>query len=162
MKKIISIMLAALMLLSLCACGKKEEAAPPVPDTMGGKLLSEFYDIVDFGETDPLAIAEKLLQSEVIEFEGMAMEMEPGYLMGFSQEIQGFEKAAVFSPMIGSIPFVGYVFALADSSETDAFCAMLKENADMRWNICTEAEELVCEGFGDIVFFVMCPGESAE
>ena len=38
-----------------------------------------------------------------------------------------------------------------------AFCQTLKNAADLRWNICTEADELVVTQSGDKVFFLMCP-----
>ena len=33
----------------------------------------------------------------------------------------------------------------------------LKENADLRWNICTEADEMEAAVFDHYVFFVMSP-----
>jgi len=34
---------------------------------------------------------------------------------------------------------------------------LLKDNANPRWNICTEAEETVVGSVDNKVFFVMCP-----
>ena len=59
--------------------------------------------------------------------------------------------------MIGSIPFVGYVFELEDASSVDSFISTLKDNADLRWNICVAADEMVTGSVGNKVFFVMCP-----
>jgi len=55
--------------------------------------------------------------------------------------------------MIGTIPFVGYVFTV--EGDVDAFAAELESLCDLRWNICTEAEEAVVGISGDKVFFVM-------
>ena len=90
------------------------------------------------------------------------LEMEEGFLMGFSSDIDGFEKAIMFGPMIGAIPFVGYVFELSSADESEAFCAKLLENADPRWNICTEADETVCGSVDNLVFFVMCSNQAEE
>lgn len=151
MKRFIAVFMAALMMFTLSACGKKEE-----PATAGAALLAVFQEEV---KTDCPAeeLADKIITNEMIPFAGMAMAVEPGYLNGFTEEIDGFENGAVFGPMIGSIPFVGYVFYLEDGADVKAFVNNLKEKGDLRWNICTEADEMVCEAEGNKVFFVMCP-----
>ena len=58
--------------------------------------------------------------------------------------------------MIGAIPFVGYIFVLPDDADVDAFKTTLSDNADLRWNICVEADEMVVDNVGNTVFFVMC------
>ena len=63
----------------------------------------------------------------------------------------------MFGPMIGTIPFIGYVFTLAEGADVEAFKTLLTDNANLRWNICTAAEELVVESEGNTVFFLMCP-----
>lgn len=110
---------------------------------------------------NPTASAEELANAviahESIQFMPMVMAVEEGYLAGFNNEIKGFESAATFAPGIGTIPFVGYIFKLADGADVDAFKATLESEANLRWNICTEAEEMVCENVGNTVFFLMCP-----
>ena len=84
--------------------------------------------------------------------------MVEGWLNGFDAEsITGFSECAMFAPMIGTIPFVGYVFDMPDAESAEALIDVLTENADPRWNICTEAEETVTGTAEDKVFFVMCP-----
>jgi len=101
--------------------------------------------------------------AEVIPYGGMAMAAEEGLLWGFDNyEVKGFKSGAVFMPMIGSIPFVGYVFTLDEGADVDAFMQTLKDNADPRWNICTEAEETIIESADNMVFFVMCPAQFEE
>ena len=68
----------------------------------------------------------------------------------------------MFSPMIGTIPFVGYVFVLEEGADVDAFMTTLKDNGDLRWNICTEAEEMVVDHVENRVFFVMSPKSFEE
>ena len=63
----------------------------------------------------------------------------------------------MFGPVIGTIPFIGYVFTVEDGTNVDDFVALLKDNADLRWNICTEAEEMTAEKSGSRVLFVMGP-----
>ncbi|MBQ6834806.1 MAG: hypothetical protein IJO55_10370 [Lachnospiraceae bacterium] len=103
-------------------------------------------------------LADTLLTNSVIQFMGGSVPVEPGLLSGFGNaEITGFEEGVMFAPMIGSIPFVGYVFDLADGTDAAAFVKTLEDNADRRWNICVEADETVVELNGDKVFFVMSP-----
>ena len=159
MKKIIAVILCLVMLLSLAACGKsaEEEAS-----TLGQMLYKEFCATVNDGEKDVQALADGLLASGMLPFDGLSAEVQPGWLMGFSADIEGFEKAVVFAPAIGAIPFVGYVFQLESAELCEDFCAKLLENADPRWNICTEADETVCGSIENLVFFVMCSNESAD
>ena len=150
MKKTVAIILIIVMALSLCACGAKEEAAPA---TLGQQLYHEFNAKVEGGEKDVQALADALLQSGMLPFDGLSMEVEPGWLMGFTADIEGFEKGVMFGPAIGAIPFVGYVFTV--EGDADAFAANLESLCDLRWNICTEAEEAVAGVAGNKVFFVM-------
>ena len=126
---------------------------------MGQALLKDFTDRVN---AEPALGAEELakalLENPVIEFAGDALPVEPGLLTGFGNtEITGFAQGAMFAPMIGTIPFVGYVFVLEEGADAEAFVQTLKDNADPRWNICTEADETIAEHVGNTVFFVMCP-----
>ena len=91
------------------------------------------------------------------------MPVEPGLLSGFDNaEITGFKEGVMFGPAIGSIAFVGYVFELEEGTDAEAFKTTLKDNANLRWNICVAAEEMVVESEGNKVFFVMCPASFDE
>ena len=161
MKKTIAIILAVLMMVAMAACGTGSNTTEtePAPTTVGTKLLAEFKTMAD---KTPQEIGDALMTNEEIQFMPMVMPVEEGFLNGFNEEIKGFEEAVMFGPAIGTIPFVGYIFKLADGADVDAFTKSLEENADLRWNICTEAEEMVCEAVGNTVFFVMCPKSFEE
>jgi len=134
---------------------------PETPKTVGNILLADFKSKAS--SSSALSIAEALIGNDIIPFMGGAMEVEPGLLQGFDNaEIKGFKEGAVFMPMIGTIPFIGYVFTLEDGTEASSFIANLKANANLRWNICTTADEMVAGSVGNKVFFVMCPTEFAE
>ena len=86
------------------------------------------------------------------------MPVEEGFLTGFDNvEIKGFKEGAMFAPMIGTIPFVGYVFTMDDAAAAIELSTLLEENANPRWNICTEADEMFTTVSGNKVFFVMSP-----
>jgi len=167
MKKILALILASLMVFAIVACSedtkkdsetKDPEVVEPVvePTTPATILLKAFKDMKANGEyTDVESAANALVTNPIIPFMGGAMVVEEGFLQGFSNDITGFKSGAVFMPMIGAIPFVGYVFELEEGADVNAFVQTLKDNADLRWLICVEAEEVVCEAVDNTVFFCM-------
>lgn len=187
MKKAIAILLATMMLLSTTACSNSdsgnnsdnvssessvsnvesnnESESEAVSDTsnnnadteatVGETLLAAFR--ADSNGTAQ-EIADRLITNEIITFMGGAMPVEEGLLSGFDNvEITGFTEGATFAPMMSSIAFVGYIFELPEDADVEAFKTTLKESANLRWNICVEAEELIVENEGNKVFFLMCP-----
>ena len=73
---------------------------------------------------------------------------------GFEAEIKGFQKGEMFGPMIGTIPFVGYIF---ETDTPDELVATLEKEHKLNWNICTSADEMMTGHVDKKVFFVMCP-----
>ena len=155
MRKLVKIFLCGLLMftfMSGCAKGNDE------PSTVGAVMAEEFKDCYE-GKT-ALEIAEALATSSTLPFSGAAMEVEEGFLSGFDNyEVTWFSKGAMFAPMMGTIPFVGYIFELEEGADVEAFKTSLKDNANLRWNICTEAEEMTVENEGNMVFFLMSPTE---
>lgn len=125
-------------------------------ESLGQTLLAEFMAMD--ASTDAYTMAETLITNEKILFMGGAMEVEPGLLSGFDNyEVTGFDKGAMFGPMMGSIAFVGYIFELPEGADVDAFVTGLKDNANPRWQICVTADETIVEANGNKVFFLMSP-----
>lgn len=125
--------------------------------TVGETLLATFKANAT-GTAEEIANA--VISDPIIQFMGMAMPINPTdfeFLSGLGEAKVEYEEAAMFGPMIGTIPFIGYIFNVAEGTDVEAFKTMLSENADLRWNICTAAEELVIENEGNTVFFLMCP-----
>lgn len=146
MKKIFALLLAFVMVFSLVGCGEQ---------TVAGSLVDTFKNNADKSAQE---IADAMLENPAIQFMGATIPVEAGYLTGFDNvEITGFDEGVMFGPAIGTIPFVGYVFTLSEGTDADEFMSTLEENANLRWNICTEADEMVVESKGDKVFFVMAP-----
>ena len=127
----------------------------PEGNTTGTKIYVEFYKN-EKNEKDVVKLAESLASEKVTGYDCGVMEVEPGYLNGFSDTIEGFTEGAMFSPYIGSVPFVGYVFK---SDDPAALKDELLSCADPRWNICTEATDFVLEDSKDRVFFMMYSNE---
>lgn len=185
MKKIIALLACLALLLSMAACGTTTpetteptteatepttEATEPTdenvetPDepaategTVGETLLATFK-ANSTGTAEEIANA--VISDPIIQFMGMAMAINPTdfeFLSGLGEAKIEYEEGAMFGPMIGTIPFIGYIFKLAEGTDVEAFKTTLEENANLRWNICTAAEELVIENEGNTVFFLMCP-----
>ena len=170
MKKLLTLLaLSAALLLTLTACGgsqetPQEDAAIPVVlgDTLGADLANLFLPMA---VTDESATVTSLAEGVVADlpFETMVMPVEPGLLTGFGDvEITGFSEGVMFGPAISTIPFLGYVFQLEEGADGEAFCQTLQEYCDLRWNICTEAEEVTAVQGGNYVFFLMSPTSLEE
>ena len=154
MKKYVLFLLSFAILFSLVACGGEKQDAPK---TLGEAMRQVFRENSDMTAEE---IADAALSREEIEFMGSTAPVTEGELAGFKSEISGFDRAVMFAPNIGTIPFIGYVFEVSQNAES--FAETLKANADPRWNICTEAEETVVETENGKVFFVMGPKTLSE
>ena len=187
MKKLIALLLALAMVLSMVACGANpteptdpsnptnptEPTTPSTPavsgdvtpevdaETLGGKLWAAFQ--AADASVSAEEMANILATNENIQFMCGAMAIEPGFLSGFGEfEVKGFEQGALYMPFIGSIPFIGYIFDLAEGADVAAFVKGLEDNCNPRWNICVTADQTVIGTKGNRVFFLMCPATLDE
>lgn len=172
MKKIIiSLLVISIVFASLLmGCGNNDFSSQQNgaltennSEVIGGTVGTDLYvaftkEIAE--STDVEAIAKALCENEVFgEIVTDAILVEEGYLNGFDDEISGFSKGAMFAPMIGTIPFVGYVF---ETENPDELMKILEEHAQLNWNICTVADEMVVKSVDNYVFFVMAPNSFEE
>lgn len=190
MKKILAILLAVPMIISMAACGNNNNTSSDsnanssassevntdasteantdsatednvATDTTVGETLLADFKANPNGTVQE--IADRLLSNEIIEFMSATMPVEEGLLSGFDNaEIKGFKEGVMFGPAMSSIAFVGYIFELPEDADVEAFKTTLKDSANLRWNICVEAEELIVENEGNKVFFLMCPKSLAQ
>ena len=163
MKKVIAIVLALVVVIGLVACAAGNNEETTVEETTAADMTVAATFAAAFkaeaakeGATTN-AIATALSTNELVAFMPMVQDMEAGYFAGFTADITGFKAATAFMPMIGTIPFLSYVFELEADADKDAFVANLNDTADLRWNICTAAEEIVVETEGNFVFVIMAP-----
>ena len=164
MKKVIAILLALVVVIGLVACAAgnneettAEETTAAAELTVAGTFAEAFKAEAAKEGATTNAIATALSTNELVAFMPMVQDMEAGYFAGFNADITGFKAATAFMPMIGTIPFVSYVFELEADADKDAFVATLNDNANLRWNICTAAEEIVVETVDNFVFVIMAP-----
>lgn len=129
-----------------------------VSDTPTDTVASKLYELfeTEIATTDDInEVANKLIEAEYFKEVSMTtMEVEPGWLNGFENEIKTFNNGVMFAPMIGTIPFVGYIF---ETDDTELLMSELEANASLNWNICTTADEMLVKAHDNYVFFVMSP-----
>lgn len=159
-KKILMICMAMVFAtLSICGCGQQSgneniEVSENIPDTIAYKIRTQFREEIK-NDNNIENVANKLIENEAFEEMAMGvMPVEEGYLNGFNEEIKGFSSGVMFAPMIGTIPFVGYIF---ETDNPDELMKILDEKAMLNWNICTTADEKVSDIKDNVVFFVMSP-----
>ena len=155
MKKTLTFLLLILSCTFLITgCGKKEEEPKNNDNTVAVNLVQEFKK--EINETKNIKkVAKKLAESDAnmpaLEVADMT---KADYLMGFKEQITGYKKAYVIAPTISTIPFIAYIF---ESDNPTELANTLKEQANLRWNICTEADEMQIAVVDNYVFFVMSP-----
>lgn len=187
MKKFICLCLALVMTCSLVACGNKtddnkptdnnptvstpadvettpgtEDTTPDADKTVAQSMVDAFAELAKAEDATAEGIANALATNETLAFMAMSQKMEPGYLAGLTEEVKDFEDCYFVGPAIGSIPFVAYVFDLADDADANAFAANLESLHDLRWNICVAADQMLTAVEGDMVFFIMAPNAFEE
>ena len=150
--KIAALAAVAALVLTFAACGVKGEDNGAA-DTIGKKYVAAFKSSK---ETDPAKLANELAGLKIFDSEMALTDVKEGYLDGFNAAIAGFTKGTKFAPYIGSIPFIGYVF---ETDDVKLLLDQLNATADTRWNICTEADEVVSASRDGLVFFLMCSNE---
>ena len=178
MKKtlIIALAVVAVLVTAAAVMTMPKEAEPTEPtkptgpsvltpqveeNTIGAKQWAEFQQTVtENANATPEESAAALAESTADLFFGTASPLEENaeFFAGFDNyRITGYRSGAVYMPMIGSIPFIGYVFALEDGTDPAAFLKSLTDNCNPKWNICVEAEQVVAGAIGNRAFFLMCP-----
>lgn len=143
----------------LTGCGTKENTTQVENKTVAN-TLSETFEKEIKKQKDIEKVAQTLSESEVIVPAVQTFTISKGdYLSGFKEEIKGFDKVVGIAPMIGTIPFIAYIFEVENPKE---FAETLEENAQLNWNICTEADEMKITIVDNYVFFVMSPNSFEE
>ena len=182
MKKILALILTLAMMLTLAACGKttqddntvttaptvkvptKEElAANASVEAIAKALLNKYIEfagirtqfdeyIAGLTENDEKMSFEEFLSYQVL---CAAVEKNPEGLTGFNEVPTGYSEAYYYQPAMMGQAFIGYIFRVAEGTNVETFKASLKEKCFPRWNWCTEANTVVCESYGNLVYFSM-------
>lgn len=182
-KTVSALLVGAMLLSSFTGCAEKEpETVPPTvtetpesvdkpaatempaQNTSAASPVNQYFEAfkAEIGNTtDISALVTKVNEKyPIAPYSLMQEQMQEGFLMGFDADITGFTNAYALLPLIGSVPFILYVF---ETDDADSLMSSLKENANPGWNICTMADDVLCEKLSDnVVLFVMSPNNFDE
>ena len=156
MKKIVSVILALTMVLSMAACGgkKAEETTEPALSVVG--TMEELLN--------------KTIEERPVEFMGGVIPVdltdssEDGLwaLKSYTglDSAEKISEAAAFEPMMGSMAFSMVLVRVANEADTKTVAESMKNGIDTRKWICVEADDLKVAGFGDVVMLIMLNSDS--
>lgn len=143
-------------------CGNKENTTKieNTDNKTVANTLSETFEKEIKKQKDIEKVAQKISENEIIVPAVQTFTISEGdYLSGFKEEIKGFDKVVGIVPMIGTIPFIAYIFETKNPKE---LAKVLEENAQLNWNICTQADEMKITMVDNYIFFVMAPTNFEE
>ncbi len=154
MKKMISMLLALVMVLSLAACGTNNTPATEAPTEAAKHVDGTMEELLN-----------KVIEIEPVEFMGMAMALdltdtsEDGLWMvkNFTglDNADSITEAAAYEPMMGSIPYSMVMVRTTEGADVAAVAEGMKNGIDQRKWICVEADDLQVVSFGDVVMLIM-------
>lgn len=152
MKKFVSMILAMTMMLSLAACGGSGTAETTVPPVLSVEGTME-------------ELLNKVIEQQPVEFMGGVIPVdvtdttEDGLLALKSftglDNAEQITEAAVYEPMMGSIPFSMVMVRVAPGSDGQTVAEAMKAGIDQRKWICVEADDLLVAGYADVVMLIM-------
>jgi len=155
MKKLISVVLALSLVLSLAACGgKKTEENQPALSVEG--TMEELLN--------------KTIEERPVEFMGGVIPVD---LTDSSEDglwaiksytgldsAEQITEAAAFEPMMGPLAFSMVLVRVAEGVDSKTIAESMKSGIDPRKWICVEADDLKVAGFGDVVMLIMVNSDS--
>ncbi len=170
MKKVLSLVLCAMLVLSLAACGNKggsNDGKTGVGDTMPLAEMAEKL-IEGMGQNDlpmmmPPATLAEMAENVPLE-NGMTKEqvMDDMFLSNlFIPAIKGAE-VVVHEPGMGSIPHSVVLLRLPDGSDVEAVRADIEAHANPAKWVCVEAEKVNVVAHGNTILLVMSQAKTAD
>ena len=154
MKKMISALLALVMVLSLTACGVNNTPATEAPTEAAVSVEGTMEELVT-----------KVMEKQPVEFMGGFMPVD---LTDTSEDglwaiksFTGLDNAeqisdlAVFEPMMGSIPFSLVMVRVNADAGVGSVAETMKNNIDQRKWVCVEADDLQVVSYADVVMLIM-------
>ena len=157
MKKIIALILALTLMLALCACGAKEDAAGEsgVADVKLEGTLSEIL----------AQIYEKAPETELALSEAIPIDTADAdavkYYLGLDSA-DGITEAVFSEPMIGSIAYSVCLVRCEEGADVESIKQSISDNVDARKWICVVAEKVIVNNCGDVVILIMADEQTAS
>ena len=154
MKKILSMILALSLVLSLAACGGNA-AAPTTEATEAAVSVEATCE----------ELLNQIVEKQPVEFMGGIIPVdltdtsEDGlwainYFTGL-QDASQITEASVFEPMMGSIAFSMVMVRVAPEAGTKTVAEAMKSGIDTRKWICVGADDILVAGYADMVMLIM-------
>ncbi len=165
MKKIIKLILICLITLNFTGCSSQNVPEHTyIKKTLSYYLINEFHDYVSINKDVKVEeLSKHLIQIERIEFKGSAKEIDEGYLDGIiNYKVTDFKNGAMIKANKTKIPFIGYLFEVDQSTDTQLFIENLKTNADKQYKTLLDDEDIYIEKENNIIFFLICPDNIEE
>lgn len=153
MKKILCLVLAFAMALSLAACGGNTEPEAPAFELTG--TLREIADKIYANETATDEMA--LITDDVIleDVDGLK------YNLGVASA-DAIESAIISQPMMNSIPYTLALVKAKEGADIDALKNEILNGVDYRKWICVAAEKIAVVSCGDVVMMIMASEEIVD
>ena len=156
MKKILSVVLALSLVLSMAACGSKKTEETEAPAVKVEGTMEELLN--------------KTIEQRPVEFMGGVIPVdltdssEDGLwalksYTGLDSAAQ-LTEAAAFEPMMGSLAFSMVMVRLTADADSKTVAEAMKSGIDTRKWICVEADDVKVAGFGDVVMLIMVNSDS--
>ena len=146
MKKLIALVLALVMAVSMAACGEKAEEKTPLVGTMEENVLK----IMEIAPVEFMAGPMPVDLTDTSEDGKWAL----SYFTGL-QDAASITDVCVYEPMMGSQAFSLVMVRTAEGADPKAVAQEMKDNIDPRKWICVGADEIMAAGYGDAVMFIM-------
>ena len=148
MKKLIALMLVAVMAVSMIACGSKEAPVDKTP--LEGTMEENAWKIMEIAPVEFMAGSMPIDLTDTSEDGLWAL----NYYTGLSSA-ENITDAAIYEPMIGSQAFSLVLVRVAEGSDPKAVAQEMTDNIDTRKWICVGADEKLAAGYGDVVMLIM-------
>lgn len=140
-------------------------AEPPVKMNAAQTLLSEFKRLVkENPDADSMDIAQLLCNHDYLtdmDLDVYTLPRPTGYepfVIGMKEDfkVPDYVEMTDIIPQMTPNPFVAHIFELKEGTDAENFANLLKENADLAFNVCVVATECEAGYEGKFVFVVIC------
>ena len=140
LKKILSVLLASVMLFSIAACGDK------APASYAG-TLEELAEAI-YAQNPLELMMGPTTQIEITNADNLK------YYLGLS-DAAGIKEAVFSEPMIGSIPYSLCLVRVTEDADIAAISQSIFDGIDTRKWMCVEADQLIVAHYADIILMIM-------
>ena len=149
MKKLMALLLAAAMILTMAACGGSGSGA-----TLEGTMEDNVTKSIEQNPVEFMGGVIPVDLTDTSEDGLWAVEYNTGLKNG-----EKLTDIAVYEPMMGSMAFSLVLVRVADAKEAESVAQEMTDNIDTRKWICVEADEKLVAGYGDVVMLIMLNSE---